>query len=87
METRTIKRVIAAADPRHELCARLGISAQYGSAIKNDQAIGGTETLAKVAGLLGFSDQEIGASVREWFPKAFEVTPIDLTPSLNPKAA
>lgn len=68
---RTITKELRAADPRAPLCRHLGISPQYANDITKGKAIGGTETLARIAGRLGLDDAEIGASVREMYPEAF----------------
>ena len=69
---RTIVQALKQAEPRAPLCRRLGISPQYANDITKGKPIGGTETLAKIAGRLQLADAEIGASVREMYPEAFE---------------
>lgn len=72
---RTVKRVFLESKPRAPLCRRLGVSVQYASDIALGRPIGGTETLAKISARLQLTDEEIGASVREMFPKPFADQP------------
>lgn len=65
MRTRTIRRILMGASPRSEVCERLGISEQLGSDIALGKRIGATHTLVHIADVLGLSDRELGASVRE----------------------
>lgn len=68
---KTIVGILRETSPRRELCERVGISVQYAANIANGKPIGGTETLARIAGRLGLDDSEIGASVREMYPEEF----------------
>lgn len=69
---RPIAQSIKETKSRLALCQRPDLSSQYADEIENRRAIGGTETLARLAGRLGLEDDEIGASIREMFPEHFD---------------
>lgn len=73
----TIRRRFLEAKPRLALAKIVKISAPYAHDIAMGKPIGGTETLARIAGRLGLDDAEIGASVREMYPEAFGERPAD----------
>lgn len=74
---KTIVRILRETSPRRDLCRRLDISVQYAANIANGKPVGGTETLARIAARLGLDDAEIGASVREMYPREFAASQAD----------